>query len=57
MFKVALLVIGLAIVAVKAQEPAAAAEPYSYGYESENHGAAEQRGPDGRVTGYYTLSK
>lgn len=35
----------------------AAPEPYSYGYETDTHAAAEQKDPNGRVTGYYTLSK
>lgn len=33
----------------------AAPEPYAYEYSTDTHGASEQRGPDGRVTGFYTL--
>lgn len=58
MFKFCVL-IALAVAAANAQEAPvgeAAAEPYSYGYETESHAAAEQRSPDGKVTGYYTLA-
>lgn len=51
----------MAIAGVSTQEGAsgeasAAAEPYSYGYETDTHAAAEQRDPSGRVTGYYTIA-
>lgn len=37
-------------------EAAGAPEPYSYSYETESHGAAEQRDASGKVTGYYTIN-
>lgn len=53
--------LALAIAGAVAQEgPAspseAAPEPYSYGYQTESHAASEQRDPQGRVTGFYTLT-
>lgn len=36
-------------------ESSAAPEPYSYGYETDSHSAAEQRDPNGKVSGFYTI--
>lgn len=50
--------IALAIASVSAQDvPAteAAPEPYSYAYQTDSHAASEQRDPQGKVTGFYTL--
>lgn len=51
--------IALAIAGVCADETGgeAAPEPYNYAYDAGSHAAAEQRGADGKVTGYYTLGK
>lgn len=53
------LLIALAIAGASAQEAAneqnAAPEPYAYAYQTDSSSASEQRTPDGKVTGYYTI--
>lgn len=51
--------IALSVAAASCQEQPnaeAAPEPYSYGYETDTHAASEQRDPNGKVTGFYTLA-
>lgn len=58
MFKIIIL-LALAIASAAAQEAPsseAAPEPYSYGYQTDTHAASEQRDPQGRVTGFYTIA-
>lgn len=53
-----LLALAVAVASAQVSQPAgseAAPEPYSYGYETDSHSAAEQRDPSGKVTGFYTL--
>jgi len=56
-----LVLVALAIVGARAQNGAAgenaAPEPYSYGYQTDTHSAAEQRDPNGRVTGFYNIGR
>lgn len=55
-----LLISAFAFVALASAQPNvgenAAPEPYSYGYETDTHSAAEQKDPSGAVTGFYTLT-
>lgn len=52
-----MLALAAFVAGVASQEPnaEAAPEPYSYGYETDSHAASEQRDPNGKVTGFYTL--
>jgi len=52
----ALTVAGAAALQDGAPVGEAAPEPYSYAYQTDTHGASEQRDAQGRVTGFYTLA-
>ena len=39
------------------QQGESAPEPYNYQYETDTHSAAESKDANGKVTGFYTISK